>query len=666
MGALVLVSQDAGIRAVERQNDQTLDLDAERLAQSMLGSPGVGWYSTVSCVGGAATGTLDGDNLQRFGLGAERCGDAAATGAWNLSFAKLSDLASATFSPSANDHADYEDARRSLGLDSSGYEFHLRTWPLMPSVEAVLGTGYRDPYSRVAYIGDYRSEDASGPVGYEIQKSCGFIDSATSVLVYADVTNNGSTPTAVEGTFSVPLDDSEMVIADHTASILPTATARLSATLKKSADWDWDGAPTVSLVVSDILRDLGSCTIDLTGVTMTLASTTKQLTSNAASLESLLSGGSTSLKVYYEAYDGEGSSVSYSDWKLEVRNSLGALAGSDASLSNRGWETFTLTLPDTYKINLLSVAGTLLDTDNVTVGATSMTPFTPSGVGVTNYQVGDAVEAESAFVAALVQGFSRAVYNATYDTPEIDFQAGGDVYPDLKTVLNNDLAALLLGGDGAGTLAHYNAIVVGSNVDHNAMTSAAAKQAIRDWVFAGGFLIVFGSDEQSVTWLQPIFHSAISSASGGISTPDATHPVLHTPNELDYASFATGGLAWRYNSGSDAYFTHVVKQGADDVLGVSEAGAFGEGGVLLSTWRPYDLQGGGATGVCDPDALSGSCPALQLVHNYLVMGYRDLYVDYGPAIPEGQDVAVSRHIATTFHPELGQHVDLAVQVFVFR
>ena len=120
---------------------------------------------------------------------------------------------------------------------------------------------------------------------------------------------------------------------------------------------------------------------------------------------------------------------------------------------------------------------------------------------------------------------------------------------------------------------HQLLLVVGSDVDHNSMTSSAAKQTIRDWVYAGGFLIVFGSYQQAVQWLQPIFHSALDSASDPLLTPDTAHPILHTPNELDYVSFDSGGNIWEFNRDEDAsHFSPVIASGVPRLTPKNEAG----------------------------------------------------------------------------------------------
>ena len=58
-----------------------------------------------------------------------------------------------------------------------------------------------------------------------------------------------------------------------------------------------------------------------------------------------------------------------------------------------------------------------------------------------------------------------------YDTVAVPYQSGGDIYPDVKVVMNNDLVSALIDSNGQPTYNKYNVLFVGSNVDHAAMTS---------------------------------------------------------------------------------------------------------------------------------------------------------------------------------------------------
>jgi hypothetical protein len=280
----------------------------------------------------------------------------------------------------------------------------------------------------------------------------------------------------------------------------------------------------------------------------------------------------------------------------------------------------------------------------------------------------------------------------------------GDVIPDYKKAMDNDLPARLLYPSDYSVVAlrglpRYdvaNVLVVGSDVDQTAMTSGAAKFAVRDWVLGGGNLVVFGSDGQNVNWLEPLFHSAIRSSSGGISVPDASHPILHTPDELDNPAitYDSRGQAWDFNgqtaqaqqAETTALFTNVIVQGGDATLGDplladSKPGAIGNGTIILSSYLPYDLYGaqdtsagqasrqakaGSDAGSDCPGRTFGQCEGMKFMHNLLMSGYGDLYLDYGPPIPDLTDVQPSVHVGQIRSPDFTDPVQLTLIVYVFR
>jgi hypothetical protein len=105
---------------------------------------------------------------------------------------------------------------------------------------------------------------------------------------------------------------------------------------------------------------------------------------------------------------------------------------------------------------------------------------------------------------------------------------------------------------------------------------------------------VFGSPDQSTQWLQSLFHVGQTSSSGGIRAPDTSHPMLTTPESLNFDQYSTSGKGWKYTGGADDHFTDVVTQGSTPVTAISDPGDFGEGTIIMTSWRPYDLFGGGA------------------------------------------------------------------------
>ncbi|MCA1811013.1 MAG: hypothetical protein LC623_03260, partial [Halobacteriales archaeon] len=153
----------------------------------------------------------------------------------------------------------------------------------------------------------------------------------------------------------------------------------------------------------------------------------------------------------------------------------------------------------------------------------------------------------------------------------------GDVYPDVKGYIDANLA---------GRLAGYDLLVVGSGVDQSSLTANAVKSAIRDWVLAGGTLVVLGSDKSNYQWMQPLFDSGIKTANGAASAPDPSHPLLQEPHTLDWPNYNDHSLGWDIKT--DGFSDVIVKDG-QDVMAVSDDGSLGSGRVILTTYLPREI-----------------------------------------------------------------------------
>lgn len=222
----------------------------------------------------------------------------------------------------------------------------------------------------------------------------------------------------------------------------------------------------------------------------------------------------------------------------------------------------------------------------------------------------------------------------------------GDVYPDSKLYLDNVLKARLC-GTGATCVPQYEVLVVGSDVTQSSMTSDVTKTAIRDWVRAGGTLIVFGSDSQNFQWIQPLFAVGQTTVNGGAFAPDIAHPLLHEPNTLDWDAYDNHHLGWDIKStGSGAHysdFTHVVVSSGEDVLAVSNTGAFGSGRIFLTTYRAGEIAG-----------LQGANEAMGFLANIMLYTEREnLYLEYGPTVPDDAQVTAALHQSLLFDEKLG-------------
>ncbi len=603
------------------------------------------------------------DGVTRFALGQEPCPDSITTGGVPLGYDKIVNAGQADLvATPANGIVDYAEARASLGLHES-HDFRFETRPLLQDARSVLESGYTNPLQRVAYVGAY------GSFTDPVTVVCGQTDGPLAVEVWIEVTNHGETPLAVQVDYSIPLSRRVVEATQHTAPILPDATGRVELRIPKTNDWTWAGEPEIELQVSDAFALLDTCSASLASVSMSAATANPLYNAHAESLVNLLAHGRVDAKIFYEAYNGRGNPVPV-DGTLQILDSLGLPLATDSKLHHRGWESFTLSLPDAYQVALRSPAGDLRAQDilNVVLEA----PPAPGPLGGLLLDPAPPVVEEAAYLHRLLPNFLPDVYDEAYATLNVPFGAGGDVYPDIRAALNEGLAPRLVDDQGTPapsddepTLLEYNVVVIGSDVDANALTPAGFKDAVRDWVYAGGLLIVLGSSDVGPHWLEPLFDGGLGDASGPISVPDPEHPLLLWPHEVAAATYGHHGLAWEYGSAEDAArFDHVVTLGDDDLTALSKNGAFGRGRVLLSAHQPFDL--GDHTGAaCEPATLGPDCAGLRLLHNYLTVGLHELYVQYGPTIPAGAIAGASSRIAQVYHPGLAVVVDIEFILYVF-
>lgn len=227
----------------------------------------------------------------------------------------------------------------------------------------------------------------------------------------------------------------------------------------------------------------------------------------------------------------------------------------------------------------------------------------------------------------------------------------GDVYPDSKTYLDSVLPGRL-------TRDRYDVLVVGSGVDHSTLNGNAVKTAVKNWVLAGGSLVVLGSDEKSTAWLNPLLEAGVATVNGAPIAPDVSHPLLKEPNLLSWTAYSTHGQAWEIEAddGIGAYqdFSHVVLQGGNDVLAVSKQATFGQGQVILTTYRARDVA-----------VAQGQAEADHLTENMMTYSDRSrLYLDYGGMVPTDQPVSLAVRESWIWDSVFGQ-VPVRIEVLAW-
>jgi len=671
VGYIVYESGTVGSQQREGIDARRLQREAVSLSTILLTSPGITLDGTDWIQEDDPTAP---DRLHRLGLHHATPGD--------LNFSKFENLRLAPYTADGADgYVNYEEAVRSLGLDDAGLDFHIRASPTMKKIRDILDSGHKDPNMRVTYVGDWeKATGGGGPAPDEDLLVLGLQchtspASGSSYRFNVTLFNGGTGPTQFhiyweidfngDGTDEVseaglgwlvsPLTSQNMVLD------VPAKSGRSCSSATRVDLEVWD--PSSSLRTEND-RSLGS-------FSGSPATASKDVWADV-SKTSFRSG--EDIRIDYDGDVVKDDVLKITVWPDETRTGAYEYYTEETVPQAAGQRYVTIpggTLADgSYTVDVLHVGSGVVATERILVTATAPVDYAPPG-GSTAEEAQEPVAYEVEFLDRLVERFCPYEYDSMVESPMTgaqpwatrcgEFKAGqtqpGDVMPDLKKTMDDELPKRLL-NETTG-LPRYDVtstLVIGSQVSQNAMTSASAKEAVRDWVRGGGTLIVFGSASQNVQWLQPLFHSGIHSSSGGITTPDESHPLLRTPDPLDFDKYENNDLVWKLNSEHDDYFTNIVEQDGSPVTALSDPGAFNKGTIILTTWLPYDIFGTGP-GTTDEESL-------KLVNNMLTMSYRTLYLDYGPKIPDEVSVTPAVSKATIVHPDLGR-VILDVTVYVF-
>jgi hypothetical protein len=755
-------------------------VQANGLADILLESPGFVSGSTPEDWSDGATyaGRVPAaDSLARLGLL-----DAQATSPKMLDFAKFQNLRSAPFATADDDFVNYEEARRTLGLEKADMDFHIRAYPSLQSVKDLLACGVqcKDPNLRVSYVGDIEPPSATGSVaptavelgpspGVPPALSCSVSPNPKAYRISSTIINNGISDTQIRGVFDIQFSNGPRYTKTVNSPVLvpnvefagnpPTVGSSTTFNLDVPAyDGRVCGSGTrIELELYDSNQRLTTVgpTVLATGITGATASA-KDLWLESATY---FIGGADTVKVTYDG-TAAGNGFKNQDFTLVVYNGEGTSGAVEfvqnvqSSNSGKGGDIVVGTgLPLGVHTAVL-YDGLFAGSDNAATAAAAQgssalrvsarvnvvaapgpgpyTPYGGSSSGSANYVFNPlgVVPTEVFFLEGLIQKFCPTYVGSKTESPippagwggddgdawgvdaGVDrwttgsatsdweqrcssFKAGavtelnqpGDVFPDRKNPLRNQLVPRLIcnqpppgcpDGRGPGLASakdqpRYDLVrvlIIGSNVDHNELAPAEIKYALEDWVKGGGTLIVLGSLDQSVNWLMPILKTGIKSSSGGVSVPDAAHPILHVPDELDYANYKNGNQVWDFRGSHDAdeLFTQVVAQGSttdfEPILAVSNPGAIQDettgtsGTVILTTWMPADVFRGN-----DPGRRVDE--GRKFLNNLLMMGYGDLYLDYGPPIPQGANVVPAIRYAQIQHPDFADPIQLSLNVFVF-
>lgn len=683
--------------------------------------------------------TTQADSLQRLGL---LDADSALPGM--LDYAKFQNLRRAGYYAAADGYVNYEEAVNTLGLQDASLDFHIRAYPSLVDLATLLASGDRDPNLRVTYIGDITvstttfSEETELTDGLTMSAPTCTTDASRPrmYLISTDVHNGGQQPTQFTAVTYVDLGSGKTQEQNTNSYIVPAdTTVTLTVEVAALSGRACDASSTATFDLYDPvhakLMSTGdeacgaSCPADaITAVSAPspaeiglMVDTDKQ---NYRPTESItLTYDGTGLKNNDDLFlrvcpgttecaTGSAGSWSYnSGYVFNAHSNNARLITIPANTLTGG--DYTAWLYDceynskcgATNSPAVPSASQLRATEKILVTGGAIAGYLPDAIvteGPTTYTAGEDQTQEILFLEMLIEKFCPTWFDSTTlspltgvdwptrcDSDAVDhFKAGdpqpGDVFPDTKKIMNEDLPSRLAYADGTPRYDRTNVLVVGSGVDHNAMTSESAKGAIKDWVFGGGTIVVFGSDDGNVNWLQPLFHSAIRGGGETISTPDQGHPMLHVPNELDNPgeNYDARNSVWRFNgqtaqaqdSSTPVFSNVIVADNVDPLLAVSNRGSFGAGSIIITAYQPWDLYNDGATGPSTlpstecPGETVGFCEGLMFMQNMLMQGYADLFLEYGPEIPDGTNVEPSIRLAQIIHPELGP-IDMTMIVYVF-
>lgn len=595
------------------------------------------------------------ENLIPYGFNTKRATNV-------IDYAKLATLKRGEMISKPNGGADYPDVKTALGIGPT-FDFHIRTFPVFPELD---GDFVKDAALEVAYIGDYATQG-----GGQVEPGEGHLDFGaitegpgsppTYIQVAIQVTNDGDAPAAFRVVTTLTADsgggNSNVVDNTDTPYLAPTASATVFVKfygVGNQADWKLGNTLQAKLL------DVQSNQLDLetSSVFTKPADTGNKFNVKVEPASAVFYTSDSTVEVFFDHYDARGNRLNSAQTAdYEIRTIGGSLVASG-----------TLSLPKNKATSITCSACLAAETYTVTATAGARTwtegfqTIAPSPP--TSADESPSSKVESGILSELVDRFTnstaRSPAQADLDVRCASTLISGDKYVDTKEG-TEDLANRLFKSQSKLC---YQLLVVGSNVAHNAMTSAGVKYKIADWVAAGGTLVVLGSSGGNVEWLQPVGGQGLRSASGGIGAPDPTHPILTSPDRLAYKSYKDPGQAWELKEKNADDYTHVLvrdqtQQGSNDMLAVSEAGVFGKGTVILSAYMPFDLMDGNSPGEREEGK--------RLLHNLVSQAYSQLYVDFGPAIPPGAQVASTSRLALVPHPLVpGALTQIEILMYVFQ
>ena len=618
-GALVLAQTMVSQPAAIDQRTALYDAEAAAALEVIVRDAG------QTTLGGAWAANPDA--MSRFGL--------ALAGQPNfIDYVKVRALRNGSLQDlNANQAPDYPEVRRALGLQTG--DFHLRTYPVLPDYTDPRWTKYKQP---VAYFGHYSAPTV--PVVLTPTTD----EAADHLNVTLQVKNVGTKDAVFVASVSLTNAAGKkdyVTETRHTPLVPPGGTATVWVRFDRLSAWE-DDIDKVHVVVTDPYRNVavdasGNVVGDFFLDKVPPAGGTRAYGHRVHAGSDYYHVGGPAPTFWLRDHDGDGDHVNNAKGVLVVHRPDGTVAfnSSVVDIPRNGYkhECAACTAVGNYTVVGWDKDLKVRHVDVVHVSARQMFDETlaldPIAVTEVNH------------LSDLIASFDPTRYDAATNP-------GGDVFGDES----NGPSEL------TSVLANYTLLIIGSEVKQTALTPATTKRAIADWVQAGGNLVVLGTKKQVSEWLEPIYSAAQINANGGISAPDPTHPILVSPNRLDYQRYLDRGRAWEIDD--DQPFTHALNRGRQgnsyqDTLAVNAPGSLGNGTVVLTSYM--------AGALTDPqDGLE----AKKFLTNLISQSYTMLFLDYGPPIPDGVPVGSAQRLVAVPHPNVpGAVVEVKMVMYVF-
>lgn len=569
--------------------------------------------------------TQDPDHMTRFGLAKD--GQPSF-----LDYVKIRALRNGTLNASANNAPDYAETKAALGISEG--DFHLRSYPALPSMADPRFV--KEAHGRIAYLAH-----VAKPVD-PVSLSLSYTSGATWLNVSATVKNEGSRESAYNLVFDLAQQSTGATIATenrNTRLLLPEDQQVVWINYTRLASW----SASITGVRVDVQDAYANWGVDESGVRVGPqwvvatppsggAAGTSQL---AISADQPFAPTGSAVGWTMLSYDGNGVQTAGSGRFVLVGPNAKEWVNTTSGISwtakkATSWACANCTAVGNYTATLWDSGVTRATSDIVYVapGPVFNLPSAPD----------PRATLEVGYVQDLVANFNPTPYDAITN-PQ------GDIFYDDHNG----------GRDLADLLSRYDYVVIGSEVDQTSLTPNAVKSAIADWVSTqGGNLIVLGTKNANSNWLEPIYKASIRTADGGISAPDPTHPILLSPEHLQWDRYNDNLRGWDIRS--DQPFTPVLRHAdLSDTLAVANPGAYNDGTVTLTSYQPGSLT-----------TPQDDAEAEKLMHNLLSQGYTMLFIDYGPPIPSGVVVGSDSRLVAVQHPNVpGETVEVRLILYLF-